>query len=320
MTAQHKRSVALGLIEECADRLGGMRDAASVRALVSGLVEHAYVIQGGHEDRPYFTRTVSQVANLLRRHGWVEIARETLEWGISRGACDGHVLSEMAECHLARGDVSAAEQTLERAAAAGVSTDAIFTSLVKAYGRSGRPEAALQTFERARDAGAITPLTYPALIAAYAAAGDLTRARAAFEAARLDHLLSAPAYTAMATAIAGAGAVDELDALMDEARAVGEMSSRLALTAIRVRLEQRQFATARRLLESAKLDGVADVACYVTTLTACHRAGRHREAKRVVAGAASDTRLAPADLRRIRAAHGRARRVVSQGGERPMAA
>lgn len=320
MTAQHKRSVALGLIGECADRLGAMRDAASVRALVSGLVEHAYVIQGGHEDRPYFARTVSQVANLLRRHGWVEIACETLEWGLTRGACDGHLLSEVAECHLARGDVSAAEQTLERAAAAGVSTDAIFTSLVKAYGRSGRPDAALQTFERARDAGALTPFTYPALIAAYAAAGDLTRARAVFESARLERLLSAPAYTAMATAIAGGGSAEELDALMDEARAVGEMSSRLVLTAIRLRLEQRQFAAARRVLETAKTDGVADVACYVTTITACHRAGRHREAKRVVASAIGDARLASEDLRRIRAAHGRARRAAPQGGERPMAA
>lgn len=320
MTAQHKRSVALGLIGECAERLGALRDAASVRALVSGLVEHAHAVQGGDADRPYFARTVSQVANLLRRHGWVEIACETLEWGISRGACDGHLLSEVAECHLARGDVFAAEQTLARAAAAGVSTDAIFTSLVKAYGRSRRPDAALQTFERARDAGALTPFTYPALIAAYAAVGDLARARAVFEAARLEHQLSAPAYTAMATAIAGGGSVEELDALMDEARAVGEMSSRLALTAIRLHLAQRRFAAARRVLEAAKTDGMADVACYVTTITACHRAGRHREARRVVASAVGDARLTSEDLRSIRAAHGRARRAAPRGGERPLAA
>ena len=116
----------------------------------------------------------------------------------------------------------------------------------------------------------------------------------------------------MATAIAGGGSAEELDALMDEARAVGEMSSRLALTSIRLRLEQRQFAAARRVLEAAKTDGVADVACYVTTITACHRAGRHREAKRVVASAIGDVRLASEDLRRIRAAHGRARRAVPQ--------
>ena len=320
MTAQHKRAVALGLIGECAESLGAMRDAASVRALLLGQLEQAYLIQGGEADRPYFARTVSQVANLARRHGWVDIAGEALEWGLTRGAIDGHLLSEVAECHLARGDVFAAEQTLVRAESAGVPTDAIYTSLVKAYGRSGRPDAALEAFERARQAGAVTPFTYPALIAAYAVAGNLVRAREVFEAARVEHQLSAPAYTAMATALAGRGRVDELDALVDEARAVGEMSSRLALTSIRLRLEWRQFAAARRVLESARADGVADVACYVTTITACHRAGRHREAKRVVASAVADAQLASDDLRRIRAAHGRARRAVPQGGDRPIAA
>jgi pentatricopeptide repeat protein len=317
MTASHKRTAALGIIDTCVSQLGVLNEASHVRAMAARLSEEAFVLQGTAQDRPYFTRTMSQLAHVLRAHGWVEVAHDTLEWSIERGALDGHVLSEVAECHLARGNVRAAEDTLARARSAGVSTDAIYTSLVKAYGRTGQPERAHLMFEQAREHAAVTSFTYPALIAAYASAGDLRRARHVFDCAKADGQLSPPAFTALATASATSGDLAGLDAVLVMARQSGHMSPRLMLTAIRARLNLRQFAVARRLLEDAKVEGMADVVCYTTIIGACHRAGRHREAKRVYTSATLDARLSPEDLARVKASHGRHRRSSAARAQEP---
>ena len=144
MTGEQKRNAALALIAECGSHLRTLSDAHAVRDMVTQLTERAWALQGGPKDRPYLTRTMSQLAHVLRSSGWVEIACSTLEWTVEHGAQDGHVLSEIAECHLARGDRDGAERTLDRARAAGLATDAIYTSLVKAYGRAGQPERARQ--------------------------------------------------------------------------------------------------------------------------------------------------------------------------------
>ena len=149
---------------------------------------------------------MSQMAHVLRSHGWVEIACSTLEWTIEHGAQDGHVLSEVAECHLARGDLKGAEAILERARAAGLATDAIYTSLVKAHGRRRVSWSARGGCSNARRrTGPLSAFTYPALIAAYGAAGDVAGASRIFECARADGQLSAPAFTALASALAGRG-------------------------------------------------------------------------------------------------------------------
>ena len=260
--------------------------------------------------------TLQRILNAVeqdQRRRWVEIACGTLEWTIEHAAQDSHVLSEVAECHLARGDLKAAEEILERARAAGLTTDAIYTSLVKAHGRSGHPERARLIFERAKADGAVSTFTYPALIAAYAAAGDVTGASRAFEAARADGQLSAPAFTAWASALAGAGDMAAVERVLQVARQSGHMSGRLAYAAIRARLNGHQFGAARRLLEDAKREGMADVLCYQAIIAACHRAGRHREAKRVYASAATDPSLTADDLRRVKSAHQRRGAAASTG-------
>lgn len=308
MTAQDKRTAALNLVGECTASLRTLTDAAQVRGLGQELLERAHQFQGAPEDRPYFTRTISRLAHEVRSHGWVDIALEILEWGMARGALDGHVLSEVAECQLSRNDVAAAEQTLERARALGVSLDAIYTSLVKAHGRNNRADLARQMFDRARADDAVTSFTYPALISAYASAGRLGDARAAFDIAVAEGHVSAPAFTALATAFANASDLSGIDGVLAAARATGHMSSRLVLSAIRARLAQRQFAVSRRILEEGRVAGFADVTCYTAIITACHQAGRHREAKRVVAAAQHDERLSADDLRRVKMANGRGRR------------
>jgi pentatricopeptide repeat protein len=313
MTIEDKKSAALGLVGECAAQLPSISDARKARGLAASLAARAHELQGGDRDRPYFTRTISQLAHVLRSHGWVEIASETLEWGIARGAIDGYVLSEVAECHLARGDVSGAEAALERARAGRLPTDAIYTSLVKAYGRSGHPDHARLVFDRAVADSAVTPFIYPALIAAYASAGDIPSARQVFEQAAACGQLSAPAFTALAAASAVAGDLAGVDQVLAMARAAGHMSGRLALTAIRSRLNIRQFADARRVLEDAKREGSADGTCYSAIITACHRAGRHREAKRVHTSATTDPRLTADDLRCVNMAHRRNRRPAAPG-------
>lgn len=311
MTTQDKRAAALDLVGECSTRLHELSDAGSVRAMVSALASRAHAVQGGADDRPYFTRTMSRVAHVVRTHGWVEVAGETLEWTMAQGAIDGYVLSELAECHLARGDVRAAEGTLARARAARVATDAIYTSLVKAHGRAGRIADARRMFEQARADQALTAFTYPALIAAYGVAGDLPSARRAFEGARADGQLSPPAFTALATACATVGDLAGVDAVLSMARAAGHPSSRLTLTAIRAHLDARQFAAARRVLEEAKGRGLTDGACYAVLIASCHKAGRHREAKPVFTSAAADASLSPDDRTRIKQAHTRTRREMA---------
>ncbi len=315
MTAQDKRTAALGLVGECTTSLRTLTDATQVRDLGQDLLERAHQFQGAPEDQPFFTRTVSRLAHEVRSHGWVDIALEILEWGIARGALDGHVLSEVAECQLSRNDVDAAEQTLARAKALGVSLDAIYTSLVKAHGRNNRADLAREMFDRARADDAVTSFTYPALISAYASAGRLVEARAAFDIAAAEGQVSAPAFTALATAFANVNDLAGLDGVLAAARATGHVSSRLVLGAIRARLAQRQFAASRRILEEGRVSGFADVTCYTAIISACHQAGRHREAKRVVTAAQRDERLSVDDLRRVKMANGRARR--QQADARP---
>ena len=112
-----------------------------------------------------------------------------------------------------------------------------------------------------------------------------------------------------------------MDAVIALAQQTGHLSSRLALTGIRSRVDARQFAAARRVLEDARAQGVADSTCYASLVAACHKAGRHREAKRVFTSATLDPRLTNDDLRRVKVAHRRRR---SNGaacpGEAPMAA
>ncbi len=160
----------------------------------------------------------------------------------------------------------------------------------------------------------MTSFTYPALISAYASAGRLGDACAAFDVAVAEGQVSAPAFTALATAFANASDLGGLDGVLAAARATGHMSSRLVLSAIRARLAQRQFAVSRRILEEGRVAGFADVNCYTAIITACHQAGRHREAKRVVTAAQHDARLSADDLRRVKTANGRGRR---QGDVRP---
>lgn len=314
MTTQDKRAAALDMVGECTVRLGDLTDVGAVREMVRTLAARAQALQGTLDDRPYFTRTMSRLAHVVRAHGWVEVARETLEWTMALGAMDGYVLSELAECHLARGDVQAAEATLVRARTAGVATDAIYTSLVKAHGRAGRIADARRIFDQARADRALTAFTYPALIAAYGVVGDLRAARLAFESAKHDGQLSPPAFTALATACGAVGDLAGVDAVLSMARAAGHPSSRLTLTAIRAHLEVRQFAAARRVLEEAKGRGLVDGACYAVLIASCHKAGRHREAKRVFASATADPSLSPDDRRRIKHAHARTRRDVAARG------
>lgn len=314
MTTQDKRSAALELIGECTNRLHEGGDAAAVRAMVMTLAARATALQGGADDRPYLTRTMSRLAHVVRAHGWIDVARETIEWAIAQGAVDGYVLSELAECHLARGDVRSAEGVLAHAQASSLATDAIYTSLVKAHGRAGRIADARRLFEQARQEDALTAFTYPALIAAYGVAGDAQAARRTFECARADGHLSPPAFTALATACAAAGDLAGVDTVLSMARSAGHGSARLTLTAIRAHLEQRRFAAARRVLEEAKGHGLVDGACYSVLVAACHKAGRHREAKRVVTSASSDQALSQDDRRRIKYAHARTRR--DDGGAR----
>jgi pentatricopeptide repeat protein len=316
MTTQDTRAAALDLIGECSTRLHECGDAAAVRAMVTALAERACALQGSVDDRPYFARTMSRVAHLVRSHGWVDVARETLEWAMAHGAVDGYVLSELAECHLARGDVRGAEDVLAHARAAGLATDAIYTSLVKAHGRAGRIAEARRLFEQARQERALTAFTYPALIAAYGVMRDVRSARMTFECAVADGYLSAPAYTALATACATTGDLAGVDAVLSMARHAGLGSPRLTLTAIRAHLDARHFAAARRVLEDARGHGLADATCYAVLIATCHKAGRHREAKRVFASAASDARLSQEDRRRIKYAHARTRRDEAVGRPR----
>ncbi|MFN8064022.1 MAG: hypothetical protein U0P82_04435 [Vicinamibacterales bacterium] len=320
MTTQDKRSAALAVVERCAREVPQLAEATAVQGLVASLCADVDDIQGGPDDRPYFTRTMTRIAHVVRSHGWVDVATATLEWAMTRGALDGYVLSELAECHIARADLAAAEATLHCARSARLPTDAIYTSLVKAHARCGNTTGARAIFDRAQEEGAVTSFTYPALIAAYAATGNAAEARRVFECARRDGQLSPPAFAALASACVAGGDLDGVDVLLREATAAGHASVRLTLTAIRGWLGQRRFAEARRVLEQARASGMTDDACYVAIIVACHKAGRHREAKRVFLSAASDTRLGPDEHRRIKHAHTRTRRTAGDDGGRGIAA
>jgi pentatricopeptide repeat protein len=60
---------------------------------------------------------------------------------------------------------------------------------------------------------------------------------------------------------------------------------------------------------------MADSQCYASLIAACHRAGRHREAKRVFTSAINGGQLKGDDLKRVKIAHCRSRR--SDGTKSP---
>ena len=292
---------------------------AGVRDMVAALTERAWALQGGPADRPYLTRTMSQLAHVLRSHGWVEIACSTLEWTIEHGAVDGHVLSEVAECHLARGDVKGAEEILERARAAGLTTDAIYTSLVKAYGRAGQPERARRMFERAKADAAVTTFTYPALIAAYGAAGDLAGASRVFEVCSCRRPVERAGLHRTGQRLRWRGRHRRRRTAAPGGAAIGPHVCQARVRGHPCAPPQPPVRAARRLLDDAKREGLADVQCYQAIIAACHRAGRHREAKRVYACAASDPRLTGEDLKRVKGAYTR-RGAAPAPAERSIAA
>ena len=79
--------------------------------------------------------------------------------------------------------------------------------------------------------------------------------------ARLAHEVRSHGWVdiALATDFAKVSDLAGLDGVLAAARATGQMSSRLVLSAIRARFAQRQCAVSRRILEEGRVAGLSPV-------------------------------------------------------------
>ena len=302
-TSLDKRDVVLGIVSGCLHDIRTVVDGGAVRRRVAAAVTQALSVQGTPAERPYLARTVCQIVHGVRRGGWVDIARETIEQAIGLGARDAYLYSELAECHLARGDHRGAELVMERARAAGVGAAAISTSLIRFWGRSGHLADAVRVFATARQHDELTEYTHAALISAHAQAGDVDGARGAFARADEAGACSAAAFKSMAFALSRQGNLEALDALLQRASERGCASAHLTSTAIRSQLAARRIGRARAILLEARTAGAVDATCYVDIVMAYFGSGRNRDARRLVKLAIDDAALSEADKRTVKAAN-----------------
>lgn len=316
MHADEKLAIAQTLVAECQRIAHECADGDRIRRAVASMRLRAVAIQGAPQDHRYLCRTLCKLARVVRTHGWIAIALETLEWALTQACVDEYILTEIACCHLARQDARAIESTLTLAHTAGVPVHAIYTTLLKAHARGRDTASARLTFDRAAEEGALSEYAYPALINAYGLVGDVAAAHDVFRRAESDRLLSAAAFTALATVYRSANDLHSLHALTHRASRSGHLSPALVTVAVRAYVRVYRFSDARRILDLGRSLGHVDGRCYSALISASHEAGRHRSARGLRRLAASDPALSQADKQRVASIeHGYYGR--SRAGERP---
>ncbi|MGC4081146.1 MAG: hypothetical protein QM736_03285 [Vicinamibacterales bacterium] len=254
-----KRNAALCLIDDFRRTLAATTTDADVRALADRARARALALQGADEDRPYFAKTICQLATSLRRAGWTRACVDLLEWTLDECTRDAFLFTELVMCQLAADRVDEAEAVLARAEAAGMVGEAMYAAFISSYGRARRWADAQRVFDRATRAGVSGHFTYTALIDAYVRIGDLARARSVFtEAASAGHL-DTTAFSALMRGYIRAGCAGEIARLGRQADRAGLMTDvmRQQITRILHRAGRTRQANRLRRRAAASATGVA---------------------------------------------------------------
>lgn len=258
-----KRNAALALIDEYRHVIASTSDAAAVRAATERARRLALELQGAPLDRPYLTKTISQLATALRRAGQPAICIELIEWALGEQLADSFLFTELVQCYVGVDEVQTAEAVLRRAEERGMVGEAIYASLVSAWGRAGRPGDARRIFDRAQHAGVCGRVACTALMDSYVRAGDLAQAQRVFTEAQAMGCLDTGAYAVLLRAYIRAGCAADIARLGRQADDAGCMTDgmRSAVTQVLHRAgrtrQANRFRRRGRAASSARLPSSA---------------------------------------------------------------
>jgi pentatricopeptide repeat protein len=314
-TALAKRHAALIELGRFRRLLEQSTSQPDVERLVTRTRDRLLRIQGRRADRPYLSKSLSQIATAVRRRGWPAAALELLRWAIANDAADRYILTDVIQCELALGDLPGALETLaiarkqcwatdgmyaavisatakagaltrardlfDQALADGMAKSFCFTSLINAYGKAGHLDVARTLLARAHAFGYASSASYTAVIDACGKLGDLVGAREQFDAARMHGLAGPPTYTALIDAFGRAGDIESAQRCFDEARASGRLSDFSYAALLDAYAKAGHLRCAERLFDEARVKGYMSAHCYTIMISAHRRAKRHRAARKL---------------------------------------
>jgi pentatricopeptide repeat protein len=270
-------------------------------------------LQGDRTCRRHLAKSLSQMATALRKHGWVSIALDLLDWAIDNRAVDVYILNDAIQCHLAIGDIAAAESLLSIANRIQLASDGMyaalvelhaktgdlqraqelfdeananhlagefcFTAMIDGYGKAGRIREAEAVFEVARCHGFAGAAIFTPMLDAYGKRGDLKRARELFDEAKLLCADRQSIYTALIDAYGKAGEWEAAERLFDELRAGGMPSSHSYAALLYAHGKAGNVQQAQKVFDDAKARGVLNPVAYVTMMKIYQASGRASQAQ-----------------------------------------
>lgn len=307
-----KRDAALRVIDRFVESLATAEHADQVRALVGQTVPHLARMQAGHPR--HLAKSLSKLANGLRRAGYVDQALAVLEWARDRQLLDQYLVDDFVRCYQATHDLEALEALAHRALRSGLDSAYALSTLAHAHARAGNEDAARRfctlavdvgfgsdvtftmlidtcgwrddalatwLFDVARARGVAGRGTYTAMAAIYARAGSIEAAELVCAEARHRALLSPRLCTIMIGAYARLHRRTDAERVFNEATAAACVDARVYAACIEADLHCGDLKAARAHLRDAIEAGLADERCFSRVIQACLRAGYLRAAGRL---------------------------------------
>lgn len=307
-----KRDAALEVVGRFIDAVTNSQHASAVLALTRETVSRLEQMQVGSPR--HFAKSLSRLANTLRRAGYVEQAISLLQWAESRELLDQYLVDDLVRCHLAQKDLQAVEAVAGRAERLRLHPVYALASLARAHSRSGEAGRVPELCERAVRAGVGSDLTFGLLIEA-CGTRDVSAAASLFAVAAYRRVDGAAAHSALAAVYFHAGVFDEVERvflaaksrglvsvrlctvmvktlakllrlvdaghLLDEAAASGWDDPRAYAALIQAHIDHHGFKEAREWLRRAHASGNADDGCYARVIAAYAKAGYAHAARRL---------------------------------------
>jgi pentatricopeptide repeat protein len=202
-------------------------ERAHARDLALTARELLVQVQGESRDIPFLTRSICQMAMLLRKSGSPGVGVELLAWAEARTAADAYSFCEYAECYLACGDSEKAVSVLRDAIHRGYAASGVYLSLVKVYVRRCERVQAEQAIVVAEQAGLLNSYMLNLVLESHWRAGDLIAAERLFAKILKTSPVSEDAFVTMIKMYAKAGRIETAADVFLNATNVGLHNSRL---------------------------------------------------------------------------------------------
>jgi pentatricopeptide repeat protein len=255
--------------------------SADARDITAKARAHLEGVQGDRTYRRHFAKSLSQMATALRRHGWVAIALDLLDWAIDNGAVDVYILNDAIQCHLAIGDIAAAERLLSIANGSRLASDGMYAALLEKHAKTGNIQRARELFDEASANRLAGEFCYTAMIDGYGKTGRIREAEAVFDAARQRGFATAAIYTAIVDAHGKRGGLQRAQELFDEAKPLCADRQSMYTALIDAYGKAGEWKAAERLFDELRASGRPSCHSYAALVYAHGKAGNVKQAQQV---------------------------------------